>query len=351
MTTIPHVDLIQQLRQSADQSHVGLGKIIKQLAVHVQRFTDDRGGTVWEGTPGWSQGTMGYLRFTTQHPEDGQEQQDLLTSPFDVKLRVQTRNNPMFRRVHPMPGEEWNAQCIKSNAESCYWNAFAMQKAHCHLRNKFPVNPILAQAVFVFDEAPTMNTTLALFNGLSIQNFDLAHESLTDLQIMKWLYCAISLALMLIKEIGFVDAEFFMYLGFALLATPISMFDITTDIVPVKITANRETVFLHGLGHAPGDISQMNVGDILQKHTDLNEFLQQYLLGIAVDIPDDMEDDDGIVNASDVLENGELEINFPLLRAALNYFNVMIHANTSFARMNFLSYLRSVITKEQNRGK
>jgi len=348
MTTVSDDALRQTLRASKDQSPEALSRIIKQLAVRVQPHVNPGGATVWEGTPAWENGPVVHLRFTTQNPKSEQEQQQLLSGSNNrgVLLSVQTRNNPAFKGLKPLPTSWWNALCYFTPWAQDYWNAFALQTAHCHMQNKFAVNPILAQVVFVFEARPDFNTTLMLNNGHVLRRVPEDFRALTDLEMVKWLYCAISLAEMLFNEIGFVSSHFFKNLRYTKLAVPISMFGIETNIVPIKSLAHGELVYCTSTGLGPTLPTAGQAGDVLWLHSDLRNLLNRQLLNVALRIPENMAGQN--LDALRLLNNWDIESAFPMLREMLWEFQIRHDQVRSYSKTDFLNFLKQNIQSRQN---
>lgn len=335
MITVRHAELIRELHTAMNQSPESLGAIIKQFAVRVQPHMNPEEGNVWVDT------TFGYLRFT---------EEDDITEDDSVNVKVETRDNPIFGQVRGAPGSPWNARCISGNGVETYWDAFVMQTVHCHLRGRFAVNPVLAQSVFVIDSHPELDVYLTLDNGHDTDNYplsDFVEEDVTDLQFLKWMYCAISLGVLLFDELGFLCVGFFENMYYVLLPKPIDMFGIKTDIVPIvnRLLCRQTRLFKSGLGPQP-EARMSTANAALWLGSDLKLFFDEYvprILGFHADRF-------GGSNPEDLLERVTALNNttFPGVRDALKYFYAsrLQDAAPRVSAPNFLDHLKALITEQ-----
>lgn len=279
MLTVQQPELRRELRTSMDQSAQALGALIKGFAMRVNRQMDLVGNT-------WTDDTIGYLNF-----EPGKGYVNDLANASNKRMRVvlKTDKNPAFGDVRAPPGMWWNAIVIFGPDESVYWNAFVAQRVHCHLQNRFAINPFLAQAVFVIEPQPALNTTMVLYNGLTLHTFPFIEPPLRDIEVLKLTYCALSLATLLYDELKFIDKTFFRDLFFAKLDEPIDMFGIQTDVIPMKLGVNyrpdpENILYLLDNNFGPrlmeGNMPE-DVSVVLWEHSDLGAFVDEILPGLV----------------------------------------------------------------------
>lgn len=323
MTRVRNRELHRELHRSLEQTPEVLGSIIKRLAVRIKPKADAEEDNVWIDT------TFGYLQFVAQ--DDLENLEDDL-----VNVRVKTQDNPVYADVRGAPGSPWNATCIVGFDESVYWRAFVMQTVHCHLEGRFEINPFLAQSVFVIESMPDYDFTMYLGNGHDFDNYplsDFVEENVSDLQALKWIYCSISLGVLLFNELGFLDETFFENLNYILLENPIEMFGIKTDIVPLKdrITGGNVYLYKSGLGPRP---ESTDANEALWRFAGLRNFFDDYLprtIGINRRLPVEEL----------VAENTK----FPKVKEALLHFyqSRLGTAIPIVSGPNFLDYLKNMI--------